>query len=257
MKKTIISLLALCSPLFAENPANSVLDYDLLFVWHGKDKAVNLSPEQQEITRGKDGIVTAQFLQTAGSDIRSEHASYLGVRRAGQGSQDAAYSCAGGLKGELVFNRANPGTNVGSTYIEGDYDLLVAPQGAERMITLNEIADALDANRKVSITLLRTPAVEYYDVMAVSVYDPSTETFSDYAVGMKIAGSSDTGTFDQANFYKQRFAEGYLLIGQDFTVNDAIDAGHSAILGRLVPEPATASLSLLALAGLAARRKRR
>lgn len=257
MKKNILLTLSACSvALLAEAKALGIPDNDLLFIWTENDKAIDLSPEEKDIAIGKDAIVCALFKTGAAKALRKEHNSYLGIRRANDGSQNNSFSCAGGLNGELVFNRAEPGSNIGATVITGDYDLLTAPEGVTKMITLNEIANALDANKTVGITILRTPEAEAYDIIAVSVYDSSTETYRDYAVGMKIAGSSDTGTFDQVNFYKQRFGNGYTLIGKDYDVKDVLDVTHAVILGQLIPEPATATLSLLALTGLSLRRRR-
>lgn len=254
MQRYLFPLLA-CGSLTVQ--AASILDHDLLFVWTDKDKAIDLTEEQKGIATGKDAVVSAMFRQDAGPDIRKEHNSYLGIRRANDGSQNNSFSCAGGLNGELIFTRAEPGADDKSAVIDGPYELLTAPAGVTQMITLNQIADALDASKKVAITILRTPAESAYDIMAVSVYDPKTDIYQDYAVGLKIAGSSDTGTFDQVNFYKQRFAEGNTIVGKDYELKDAIDATHSAILGRLIPEPATATLGLLGIAALGLRRRRK
>lgn len=260
MKTTHISLCLLCA-LFLTPLLGGTREDEMIFPWHGGDKAVALSPEEQSQSVGKDAIVTAKFAQGAGADIRKEQSNYLGIRRAGAGSQDTAYSCAGGLGGELVFARSSPGSHIGKNkdLVPGDPVLLCAPEGVSTMISLNQIADALDLGLEVAITLLRTPAEEAYDIIAVSVWDPTNLTFADYAIGMKISASTDTGSFDEADFYKQRFVEGGVRIAENYQLEDALDITHKMIVDNPdpIPEPSASGLMLLGLSALCSRRRRR
>lgn len=258
MKTTHISLCLLCA-LFLTPLLGGTREDEMIFPWHGGDKAVALSPEEQSQSVGKDAIVTAKFAQGAYKDIPKEHSNYLGIRRAGAGSQDASYSCAGGLNGELVFARSTPGGNIGSDVVVGETTLLCAPEGVTSMITLQQIADALKLRMEVAITLLRTPAEEAYDIIAVSVWDPTDLTFDDYAIGMKISASTDTGTFDEADFYKQRFVEGGVRIAENYQLAEVLEITHEMITGSPdpIPEPSASGLGLLALCALSSRRRRR
>lgn len=215
------------------------------------------SPGEVEKTIGKDSIITGRFDITKIDAIATDdNTSYIGIRRVRNSqteSESIAFSCAGVTQQDgYVFNRAQPGTTMGSTIILGDYDILIG----QEMITPAQLAEQLRAGNTAALTLLRTPHPGAEDIMVISVRDTQTGSFTDYAVGLDISTELDVVGLDLFMMDKHRFDAGDIYLGTGYGLGDAVAATHHILGGPLTPEPATTTLSLLALAGLCGRRKR-
>lgn len=215
-------------------------------------------PGEVEKTFGKDSIITGRFDITKIDAIATDNdTSYLGIRRVRNSqteSESIAFSCAGVTQQNgYVFNRSQPGTTMGTTIITGNYEVLIG----QDMITPAELATQLRAGNTAALTLLRTPHPGELDVMVISVRDAQTGAFTDYAVGLDISTELDVVGLDLFMMDKHRFDAGEIYIGTGYGLTDAVTATHHILGGTLTPEPATATLSLVALAGLTLRRKRR
>lgn len=215
-------------------------------------------PGEVEKTFGKDCIITGRFDITKIDAIATDNdTSYIGIRRvrnAQTESESIAFSCAGVTQRDgYVFNRAQPGTTMGSTIITDTYEVLIG----QDMITPAELAAQLRAGNTAALTLLRTPHPGELDVMVISVRDGQTGTFTDYAVGLDISTELDVVGLDLFMMDKHRFDAGDIYIGTGFGLDDAVTATHHILGGPLTPEPTTATLSLLALTVLCGRRKRK
>lgn len=216
------------------------------------------SPGEVEKTFGKDSIITGRFDITKIDAIAKDNdTSYIGIRRvrnAQTESESIAFSCAGVTQRDgYVFNRSQPGTTMGTTIITDTYDVLIG----QDMITPAELAAQLRAGNTAALTLLRTPHPGELDVMVISVRDGQTGAFTDYAVGLDISTELDVVGLDLFMMDKHRFDAGDIYIGTGFGLDDAVAATHHILGGPLTPEPATSTLSLLALTALCGRRKRK
>lgn len=215
------------------------------------------TPGEVEKTFGKDSIITGRFDITKIDAIATDNdTSYIGIRRVRNSqteSESIAFSCAGVTRQDgYVFNRSQPGTTMGSTIITDNYEVLIG----QDMITPAELASQLRAGNTAALTLLRTPHPGELDVIVISVRDGQTGAFTDYAVGLDISTELDVVGLDLFMMDKHRFDAGDIYIGTSFSLDDAVAATHHILGGPLTPEPTTATLSLMALAGLCGRRKR-
>lgn len=216
------------------------------------------SPGEVEKTIGKDSIITGRFDMAQIDAIASDNdRSYLGIRRVRNEqteSESIAFSCAGVMQQDgYVFNRSQPGTTMGSTIITDNYEVLIR----QDMITPAELAAQLRAGNTAALTLMRTPQPGQLDVMVISVRDAATGAFTDYAVGLDISTSADVVGLDLFMMDKHRFDAGDIYLGTGYGLGDAVEATHHILGGTLTPEPATATLSLVALTALAAKRRRK
>lgn len=226
----------------------------------GHDNVLDLtkSPGEVEKTFGKDSIITGRFDITKIDAIATDDdRSYIGIRRVRNSqteSESIAFSCAGVTQQDgYVFNRSQPGTTMGTTIITDNYEVLIG----QDMITPGELAAQLRAGNTAALTLLRTPHPGELDVMVISVRDGQTGAFTDYAVGLDISTELDVVGLDLFMMDKHRFDAGDIYIGTGFGLDDAVVATHHILGDPLTPEPGTATLSLMALAGLCGRRKRK
>lgn len=215
------------------------------------------SPGEVEKTIGKDSIITGRFDITKIDAIATDNnTSYIGIRRVRHSqteSESIAFSCAGVTqKDGYVFNRAQPGTTIGDTIILGDYDILIG----QEMIPPSQLAAELRAGNTAALTLLRTPKPGEEDIMVISVRDAATGSFTDYAVGLDISTPADLVGLDLFMMDKHRFDAGDIYLGTGYGLGDAVAATHYILGGPMTPEPATATLALLAL-GLLSRRRRK
>lgn len=79
-------------------------------------------------------------------------------------------------------------------------------------------------------------------------------TFTDYAY--VASGYKDNQNYTDVAISSTYVDKAYVYVDKTFTTTTLAEANHD-VLRALVPEPTTATLSLLALAGLAARRRRK
>lgn len=215
------------------------------------------SPGEVEKTIGKDSIITGRFDITKIDVLATDNdTSYLGIRRVRHSqteSESIAFSCAGVTQQNgYVFNRAQPGTTMGTTIITGNYDVLIG----QEMITPAQLAAELRTGNTAALTLLRTPTPGKEDIMVISVRDATSGAFTDYAVGLDISTSADIVGLDLFMMDKHRFDAGNIYIGSGYSLGDAVAATHYILGGTLTPEPGSTTLSLLALATLCGRRRR-
>lgn len=215
-------------------------------------------PGEVEKTFGKDSIITGRFDITKIDAIATDNdTSYIGIRRVRASqteSESVSFSCAGVTQQDgYVFNRAQPGTTMGTTIITDTYKVLIG----QDMITPAELATQLRAGNTAALTLLRTPHPGELDVMVISVRDGQTGAFTDYAVGLDISTELDVVGLNLFMMDKHRFDAGDIYIGTGFRLDDAVAATHHILGGPLTPEPTTTTLSLLALTALCGRRKRK
>lgn len=248
---------------------------DLLFSFTDSKGAYRLSPEEQQLTMGKDMIIAGIFTNKKSwyQQITGDERSYIGIERAEATGFDT-FSCVGGthitLTGgyEFVFNRAQPGSTMGTAVIPNDgatqYNTLLEEGGA---FTLQRLQDALAAGRKAAIALLRTPKDYTNDMLGFSILvgqdEQGNHLFEDYVVACEIFSAGDDSAVKSVAYDPQRLTGGYYFVAPDnktdFGRDDLLAANHYILAGDIphpMPEPATAALSLLALAGLATRRKR-
>lgn len=283
--KTLLLTLPLLFPAFcqaetsfgaAPDPTHySLTTDDLLFSFTDSKGIYELSPEERQLTMGKDMIIAGIFTDKRGwyQQISDDNRSYIGIERADATGFDT-FSCAGGYVGTLtggyqfVFNRAKPESTIGTAVILNDeatqYSTLIEEGAA---FTLQRLEDALTAGRKAAISLLRTPKDYTNDMLGLSILvgedEQGNHLFEDYVVACEIFSAGDDSTVKSVAYDPQRLTGGYYFVAPDnktdFGMDDLLAANHYILAGDIphpVPEPSAATLSLLALAGLMARRKR-
>lgn len=254
MKSILLSLLAIASATYADlyETELSLTKEDLFVIL--QSKTYDLDDTQIKQTRGMDCIVSAVFTDKNAwvQSIPADSRSYVGVLREHEKKEANAFSCAGGTNNELLFNRSQPGSEMSGTAIyPTEQNPYVVFKG--QPVTLQQIHDSIVAGNKVALALLRTPSPDSIDMMALTIWDGTV--FTDYVVGCEIASSDDTVGLVQLNMDDSRFVQGYTFLGKNYGVADIVAANHYALTG-IIPEPAAASLGILALAGLSMRRRR-
>lgn len=245
-----------------------ITENDIIGVLDEKTHNISFTEAQTLESRTKDCIVTAVVTDKEAwyKQIPKDNCSYLGMKREGNLPDADAYSCVGGTASysdgtyQFVFNRAEPGSNIGKKDIvysstEFPYEVLRNTMTDGVAPTLQGIYDAIAKNGcTVAVSILRTPA-ETMDMYAISIMD-TNENFMDYVVGSAISGPSDMSGLVQVNMDAQRFSGGTLFLGNDYGMEDLIEANHYSLVHHM-PEPTTTTLGLAALAGLCTRRRRK
>lgn len=248
---------------------------DLLFSFSDSKGAYDLSPEQRQLTMGKDMIISGIFTDKKSwyQKIPEDERSYIGIERADATGFDT-FSCVGGtyktLTGDyqFVFNRAHPGSTIGDAIIQNNeatkYNTLIQEGGA---FTLQRLADAVTAGRKAAISLLRTPKDYTNDMLGLSILvgqdEQGNHLFEDYVVACEIFSAGDDSAVKAVAYDPQRLTGVYYFVAPDsatdYGMHDVLAANHFILAGDIphpMPEPTTATLSLLALAALTVRRRR-
>lgn len=225
-----------------------------------------------DATDGKDCIVSMKFWGKEHENWinqmvsgKGDEDSYLGIRREGAAEASDAYSCVGGYYNhgsltygyQLLFNRDKPESKLSHIVVPSSEDQYIIQKG-DVCPTLQQIHDwTLADNKSVALAILRTPSPYSLDMFCVTFYDETTKEFTDFVMGCEVAHSGDDVGIAELDYHENRFGTGYAFFGENYGVDDIIAANHYTLTGVMpVPEPATATLSLLALAALAARRRR-
>ncbi len=284
MKYTLFALCAafLAATCYAGTPLGSTPDSaklhltvdDLLFTFTNSKGKYLLSAEQRELTKGKDMIIAGIFTDKSGwyQQIPNDDRSYIGIERMDASSSAYAYSCAGAYKETLkdgyqfVFNRADPESAIKDAVIPNNDQFKYQTKiGDASVFTLQNLYDALKSGHKAAISLLRTPQDNRDDMLAVSIlyYNPDgTHYFDDFVVACEVSDVGDDSSVKSVAYDPQRLSGGFYFVDKDekgFEEDDIIAANHYILAGDIphpTPEPATATLSLLALAALVSRRRR-
>ena len=283
MKNTLTILLAACSLAAAaetDNPLGDIVTVphidvlDDLFISFTNSKGeYDLNAEEQTKTLGMDMIIAGIFTDKKGwyQQIPGDDRSYIGIERADAPTRSEAFSCAGAYHETLtdgyqfVFNRANPESTIGTAVIPNDSQYpYTTITGSPTTFTLSYLYNELAAGHKAAIALLRTPTVNSKDMFAVSILkgtDPETgaHIFEDFVVACEVSAVGDDSAVKGIAYDPQRLTGGFYFLGKNYDEEDIVAANHYILAGDIphpVPEPATATLSLLALGALAARRRR-
>lgn len=235
MKKTLIALFALTSSLWAIDFSDTIT-------------SITSTANTISVTGAVGGNYTGHTVLTLDVDaIRT----YLA-------------SPSESLTNLVSLNIANGSNNVGLSLYNKNF---VAHDTSSR----GDLTDTLAISSPAGVTtsLEGLDAIFTTDVTkAVLTYSHSGNGSIAYLTVMKIDGSlanyADKRTGYRStgsNRYIQTFTynENYVLSADAYVNDTAITAAEAFTLNskKLVPEPATATLSLLALAGLAVRRRRK
>lgn len=285
MKKTLYALVALAMVGMAygeegdltQNDVdrrNLTLD-DVFANFHSSKGDYRLSAEEQQATLGKDVIIAGLFTDKSGwvQQISADDRSYIGIERADAGSKSDAFSCAGAyatgttlgdVTYKFVFNRADPESNITTKELvpfTTEYQY-VCKAGSPATFTPEYLMTCLQGGDKAAIALLRTPSPTSDDMLAVSILHKDTQEIENFVVACEVSAVGDDSAIASVAYDPQRLQSAVAFRGEKYGYEDIIAANEYILKGHLpdptpVPEPVTGTLSLLGLAALAARRRRK
>lgn len=255
MKKTLITLLALCGvAAAAEFTSDSYIEAKGKASWdaEGKDQS-------------KLGLYSSCVGISSVADVNDDFTSY--INGALQTSQSPIFS----IKNEATNELVSKSITLSSMYNKDKLDTQVALVSYS-FITRKDGVLTNDVKVKISDstgTVLGYSEVVSYDTNAKSttneIYGVGTFTFSDTIVinsneayTYSLVNDNDELTAYTSTFNYARFRT-YFGSNNGYWINNQHNNGDYAvysIVTKSIPEPTTATLSLLALAGLAARRRR-
>ena len=239
MKKTLITLLALAGVASADEASRELL-WSMTF---GANNSWSVdSPEDAYSTSGVWAVTTTT--DSAGNYILSTNGTNDRVHT--QWNDGSGMTWDSDFEIEITF--ALPETYVGkgsAKLIELNSDwrsLIISSTGdQDDFYITGENFTASESNEAISLTLGKT------HTFVISVNDGAVSLSLDGVV--KQTGLLNGSSKNISNIY---------IGGGSSTTNNLLSANYYSIRAyKLIPEPATATLSLLALAGLAARRRRK
>lgn len=217
-----------------------------------EDIVALLTPDQAHMTfetptLRTDYIITALFRPDQLSWLKKQTSEcLLGIERNISGAD--TYAAVGFRDDKMYFALCEPGTglNPGADVLEA-----TGVPGATEI----GHGDAFLGSDAIALTMFYTTDPEKADMVLVSAVKDGV--FTDFYTAQAISFLDDKAAVGAAMYTKILY-NGYVFGGLNWTTADMIQATHDVLTNSLpVPEPATASLSLLALAALTTRRKRR
>ncbi len=197
-----------------------------------------------EATLHTDYIITALFRPDRMPKLKAQTSEcLLGIERNISGSD--TYGAVGFRADKMYFALCEPGTGLNPG---ADVSEAVGVSGASDVSLLGETADA------VALTMFYTTDPDKADMVLVSSVKDGV--FTDSYAAQAITLLDDKPAIGAA-MHTNILYNGYVFGGSNWTLEDMFQVTHDVLTNTLpAPEPATASLGLLALAGVAARRKR-
>lgn len=239
MKRILLTLLA------AATAAQAVIT--------DADRIAVLTPDRAHITFpsgtvNTDYVITALFKPDWLPKIKKQTSeSLLGIQR-DLPSPDQ-YAAVGLYNDHVVFTLTEPGRGIHTGGHEAE--------ASEYMPTADMLgSDPLYRNAKaVAITMFYTEDPNREDLVLISAWQQDG-TFVD-AYSPQLLTLFDDSPAIGAGMHDTILYNGMVFGGENWGVQDVIQVTHDVLDGTLVPEPATASLSLLTLAALLTRRQRR
>ena len=255
MKKTIITLLALAGVAVADTATTTIFT-DLT-----QDKTITLSDNSSIIWSATTDTFTGSIYSTVSSQqarasmsftlnltdaatVGSTKTELVTITKTGYDNTIGLWLVDGKISGrwndgtwDKVTGEGNPGTASGQVAISS-------------ILTNNENVFTLDGDKFIALTLVldRTCDANNSDNVGMVLYD---------ADGSVVWNCCSLGAAGFTTYDAIKLNTDY--VGNAASITNAVlsptDAGTQA--AAIVPEPTTATLSLLALAGLAARRRRR
>lgn len=161
---------------------------------------------------------------------------------------------AAGIKGnQFKFTTDEEGTQIGNN--------MWTPKNYPASSNVEDVVNALKVTDKkaeaITLTLAYSTTVGLGSSMLVSVLydDGSFKDFTYQHDGVRWANTTITGAAIDTNYVETA----YLFNNEStaWTADMIKETAHNVLKSSVVPEPATGALSLLALAGLSARRRRK
>lgn len=264
MKKTLIALMALAGVAMG-TPAAITLKDAVLHTQNGA--TMNLDAEGMQdfktftLTMSLNGTALAEAIYLVGKNLSNQNLVQIQVEmdRANMPTYNLGTSIVYGsatttspnYKKASIFATYGGWNTKDYGWIDGGNNVglfsdILSSWGysydAEKSTSTSMITD-------VAYTLTGTVGSEFSSFMVVSLSDGTTFNYSGTTDGYSFADVTD---INEISFNSNIVKEAYVFN----TVSDATVAS-SLNKAVLVPEPTTATLSLLALAGLAARRRRK
>ena len=250
MKKTLITLLALAGVATATTTTFTDLT---------QDKTITLSDGGSITWSATDSTFTGSIYSTvSGQQARASVSFTLNLTKA---------ATVGSTKTELVTITKNDYINtMGLWLVDGKisgrwnndtYDIVSGannPGTASGQVSVTSIIDnnenvfTSDGDKFIALTLVLDRTSDAYNPNNVGMvlYD---------ADGSVVWNCCSLGTADFSTYDAIKLNTDYVGNAASIT-NAVLSSAEAATQAALIPEPATATLSLLALAGLAARRRR-
>ena len=264
MKKTLITLLAMAGVAMGQTSTLTLKDA-LVHTQNGT--SMNLDAESMTdsttftLTMKLDGTALAQAIYLVGQNLANQDIARIEVTQKG-----SSYDLGTGI----VFGSATEGNanykkaGIFAIYGKGGFTTKDYGWTAEDGSTVGFFSDILsdwgysyDATTGtstssitgVAYTLTGTVGSNFSSYMVITLNDGSTLTYSGTTSGYSFSGVTDINSI---SFNSNIVKDAYMF---DSVSNSATASALNKAL--LVPEPTTATLSLLALCGLAARRRRK
>lgn len=251
MKKTIITLLALSSISMAAEPALVWdLDFDstgVVFTSYAEGVTSNLSSDEGS-TLISDGAITLNnaafsFTQTSGNLSYSDEFTLLAKVQMGKAANN--YPVIFSL-GETTSWNWKP------SFYQNNNKFVLDKEG---------FADVVNEDNKDTGAVGYTiPENGYGNVVTLALQNNGKGTLTLYVDGVQAGYTTITSAneYSSAKLIKE-FKFGGKLGGSGNMANIILHDAQfvSGLTTQIIPEPTTATLSLLALAGLAARRRRK
>lgn len=282
MKKSIIALLALTSVATAADAYYTGENGDWWEVdGNWSTSSIPTPADTAWIGYNTDGTTSQTSVTVKLGNNKSNHTQYGYTVNIAEGSQYYVTSAASDYKpwGSTFNIYGAEGLKIEAT-MWGDYKDMETAAGSHTPLTLNlyksgsvlvsgKYTSAASAHMTFSGALNADLTVDAGDVITLGKRTLVTftgEVVGDFAVGdtSYFTSSFTTLSGGQMSLNNSLNLTGELtadMVGQYKLTFETLENGNKAIVANyvtaIVPEPATATLSLLALAGLAARRRRK
>ena len=266
MKKTLIALVALAS-MAVGAPATLTLENALLHTQNGD--SMNLDAEGMQdsknftLTMSLNGTAFAESIYLVGQNLSNKHIVQLetnmfrnnvntsytlgtSIVYGSATSTSSSYKKAGIFATYGGFSTKSYGWQDGNNSDVEFFSDILSDWGYSYN---SETSTSTSNITGVAYTLTGTVGSDFSSYLVVTLADGTTYNYSGTSSGYSF---SDLTDINSISFDSDIVKEAYVF--DTVSTATAANALNKAIL---VPEPATATLSLLALAGLAARRRRK